>query len=67
MPLSAILLVRDMADPLPGRITSEFAPAARTPADWKRAAQDLGYERQALLGIRLLLRRALTRPEKRWR
>jgi hypothetical protein len=67
MPPSAILLVRDMADPLPGRITSGFTRAAEAGgrADWERAAQDLGYERQALLGIGLLLRQALTRLEKR--
>jgi hypothetical protein len=40
MPPSAILLVRAMADPLPGRITKAFAPAALASAEWERAAQN---------------------------
>jgi len=40
MPPSAILLVRTMADPLPGRITKAFAPAALAGAEWERAAQN---------------------------
>jgi hypothetical protein len=40
MPPSAILLVRAMADPLPGRITKGFAPAALASAEWERAAQN---------------------------
>lgn len=51
MPPSAILMVCDMADPLPGRFTRGFASAARARADWDGAAKDLGYVGQALLSI----------------
>jgi hypothetical protein len=39
MPPSSILIVRSMADPLPGRITRGFGPAARAATEWERAAQ----------------------------
>jgi hypothetical protein len=42
MPPSAILMVRSMADPLPGRITQDFGPGARASADWERAARPQG-------------------------
>jgi len=39
MPPSAILLVREMADPLPGQITGGLAPGALASAEWEAAAQ----------------------------
>jgi hypothetical protein len=50
MPPSAVLLVREMKDPLPGRITRDFGPAPVVTPEWERAAQDvLGafYQRAA--------------------
>jgi hypothetical protein len=40
MPPSAILFVRAMADPLPGRITNGFAPGSLASAEWETAAQN---------------------------
>lgn len=40
MPPSALLLVRAMSDPLPGRITRAFTPGALASAEWERAAQE---------------------------
>ncbi len=40
MPPSAVLLVREMKDPLPGRITRYFGPAPVATPEWERAAQD---------------------------
>ena len=39
MPPSAILMVRAMDDPLPGRISLECGPGARVNPDWERSAQ----------------------------
>jgi hypothetical protein len=39
MPPAAVLVVRSMADPLPGRIARELGAAATVSADWERAAQ----------------------------
>jgi hypothetical protein len=39
MPPSAILLVRDMTDPLPGRISVGFAPGPIATAEWETAAR----------------------------
>jgi hypothetical protein len=36
---SAVLVVRSMSDPLPGRITKDFASAAIPGTDWQSAAQ----------------------------
>ena len=40
MPPSAVLVVRSMADPLPGRIAGELQAAATVSREWERAAQD---------------------------
>ena len=40
MPPSALLLVRCMGDPLPGRITRAFTPGSLASAEWERAAQE---------------------------
>ncbi|MBZ5621148.1 MAG: hypothetical protein LAQ69_20840 [Acidobacteriia bacterium] len=40
MPPSAVLVVRNMEDPLPGRIARELNPAAVSSGEWERAAQD---------------------------
>ena len=40
MPPSAVLVVRTMADPLPGRIIAELKPAAIARPEWEHAAQD---------------------------
>ncbi len=40
MPPSAILIVRTMADPMPGKVTKKLAPAALATVEWERAAQD---------------------------
>ena len=39
MPPSAVLVVRSMHDPLPGRIAMDFASAATPSAEWQTAAQ----------------------------
>ncbi len=40
MPPSAILLVRTMDDPLPGRIAKGFAPGSIASVEWERAARN---------------------------
>ena len=40
MPPSAVLVVRSMADPLPGRIAGELPAAATVTSEWEHAARD---------------------------
>jgi len=40
MPPSAVLVVRSMADPLPGRLVADLKPAAIARPEWEHAAQD---------------------------